>query len=278
MAGVDAKGLAPGDWTLRTRQARAVVGVELRKILGGRRAVPVCLLAGLPVVIMFLIAVEAPSLRSGEARTMFSYVFSVVILGATVFFGCAVVFTNLFRGEVLRRSLHFYLLSPIRREVLTVGKYAAGLLAVYALFGAATLLSYPIFVSIVVVAGEGVEGGLLADMLSYLAITVLACTAYGAVFLLFGTLFRNPILPVAGLLGWEMLNFLLPSAIKFLSVSYHLKTLLPVPSMPPRAVAVLAETAPSASTAVTSLLVLSLLSATLACLRVRRMEIRYTEA
>ena len=237
---------------------------------------PVCLLAGLPVVIMFLIAVEAPSLRSGEARTMFSYVFSVVILGATVFFGCAVVFTNLFRGEVLRRSLHFYLLSPIRREVLTVGKYAAGLLAVYALFGAVTLLSYLIFLSIV--GGEAVEGGLLADMFGYLAITVLACTAYGAVFLLFGTLFRNPILPVAGLLGWEMLNFLLPSAIKFLSVSYHLKTLLPVPSMSPRAVAVLAETAPSASTAVTSLLVLSLLSATLACLRVRRMEIRYTEA
>ena len=274
MAGVDAKGLAPGDWTLRTRQARAVVGVELRKILGGRRAVPVCLLAGLPVLIMFLIAVEVPSL--GEARTMFSYVFSVVILGATVFFGCALVFTNLFRGEVLRRSLHFYLLSPIRREVLTVGKYAAGLLAVYALFGAVTLLSYLIFLSIV--GGEAVEGGLLADMLGYLAITVLACTAYGAVFLLFGTLFRNPILPVAGLLGWEMLNFLLPSAIKFLSVSYHLKTLLPVPSMPPRAVAVLAETAPSASTAVTSLLVLSILSATLACLRVRRMEIRYTEA
>ena len=274
MAGVDAKGLAPGDWTLRTRQARAVVGVELRKILGGRRAVPVCLLAGLPVLIMLLIAVEVPSL--GEARTMFSYVFSVVILGATVFFGCALVFTNLFRGEVLRRSLHFYLLSPIRREVLTVGKYAAGLLAVYALFGAVTLLSYLIFLSIV--GGEAVEGGLLADMLGYLAITVLACTAYGAVFLLFGTLFRNPILPVAGLLGWEMLNFLLPSAIKFLSVSYHLKTLLPVPSMPPRAVAVLAETAPSASTAVTSLLVLSLLSATLACLRARRMEIRYSEA
>ena len=274
MAGVDAKGLAPGDWTLRTRQARAVVGVELRKILGGRRAVPVCLLAGLPVLIMLLIAVEVPSL--GEARTMFSYVFSVVILGATVFFGCALVFTNLFRGEVLRRSLHFYLLSPIRREVLTVGKYAAGLLAVYALFGAVTLLSYLIFLSIV--GGEAVEGGFLADMLGYLAITVLACTAYGAVFLLFGTLFRNPILPVAGLLGWEMLNFLLPSAIKFLSVSYHLKTLLPVPSMPPRAVAVLAETAPSASTAVTSLLVLSILSATLACLRVRRMEIRYTEA
>ena len=273
MAGAVAD-LKAGNWSLRVRQARAVVGVELRKIFGGRRALMVCLLAFLPVIVMFLIAVEAASLPSGAARQTFGYVYTVVILGATVFFGCALVFTNLFRGEVLRRSLHFYLLAPLHRDVLTLGKYIAGLLAVHALFGTVTILTYPMFL-VIVETGPGVRTWL--EMCNYLAVTLLGCTAYGAVFLLFGTLFRNPILPVAALLGWETLNFLLPSALKLVSVSYHLKTLLPVPSMPQGAVAVLAETAPSTATAVSSLLVLSAVAVALACWRVRRMEIRYTD-
>ncbi len=34
---------------------------------------------------------------------------------------------NLFRGDIVDRSLHFYFLSPVRREVLVVGKYLSGL-------------------------------------------------------------------------------------------------------------------------------------------------------
>ena len=30
---------------------------------------------------------------------------------------------NLFRGEIVDRSLHYYFLSAVRREVLVVGKY-----------------------------------------------------------------------------------------------------------------------------------------------------------
>ena len=41
---------------------------------------------------------------------------------------------NLFRGEILDRSLHFYFLAPIRREVLMAGKFLAGLLATCTIF------------------------------------------------------------------------------------------------------------------------------------------------
>lgn len=261
--------LVAPSWALRTRQALAVVVVELRKILGGKRILSVCLLASLPVVVVFLVAIEAPRL-DGEAQRYFGNIYSVVVLGATVFFGCALVFTHLFRGEILRRSLHFYLLAPVRREVLTVAKYVAGLLAVFALFGGVTVLVYPMFMGIVG-AGLSVPG-----MLHYLAITLLGCTAYGAVFLLFGTLFRNPILPVAALLGWEALNFLLPSGIRVASVSYHLKSLLPVPGPVEQTFGAVAQP-PTAATAVLSLLVLSVAAVGLACYRVRRMEIRYTD-
>ena len=43
-----------------------------------------------------------------------------------VFFGCLGIFARLIRGEMIERSLHFYLLAPVRREVLLLAKYAAG--------------------------------------------------------------------------------------------------------------------------------------------------------
>ena len=262
-------------WALRARQALAVVVVELRKILGGKRMVTICLLASLPVIVVFLIAIEAPGPSRVTAQRYFGNIYSVVVLGATVFFGCALVFTHLFRGEILRRSLHFYLLAPLRREVLTVAKYVAGLLAVYALFGGVTVLVYPVFM-VIADAVSGTGGPEIVEMLRYLGTTILGCTAYGAVFLLFGTLFRNPILPVAGLLGWEALNFLLPSGIRVASVSHHLKALLPVPGPIEQTFGGLAQP-PTAATAVLSLLVLSAVAVALACYRVRRMEIRYTD-
>jgi hypothetical protein len=33
-----------------------------------------------------------------------------------VFFGCLGIFSRLIRGEMIERSLHFYLLSPVRRS------------------------------------------------------------------------------------------------------------------------------------------------------------------
>ncbi len=73
---------------------------------------------------------------------IFATVFQFFYLRLAIFFGCVGIFTNLFRGELLDKSLHFYLLAPIRREVLLVGKYLAGLIATVVIFtdqhGAAT--------------------------------------------------------------------------------------------------------------------------------------------
>src|SRR5437016_11006805 len=71
---------------------------------------------------------------------IFAGVFQFFFLRLAIFFGCVGVFTNLFRGEMLDKSLHFYLLTPIRREILAVGKYLAGLIATVVIFCASTLL------------------------------------------------------------------------------------------------------------------------------------------
>ncbi len=53
---------------------------------------------------------------------IFAVYYGGLILRTVVFFGCAWIFMNLFRGDIVDRSLHFYFLSPVRREVLVVGK------------------------------------------------------------------------------------------------------------------------------------------------------------
>ena len=74
-----------------------------------------------------------------EDTVIFAGIFQFMYLRLFIFFGCMFVFMNLFRGEMLDKSLHFYFLAPIRREVLTVGKYLAGLLATTTIFSLSTI-------------------------------------------------------------------------------------------------------------------------------------------
>ena len=74
---------------------------------------------------------------------IFAAVFQFFYLRLAIFFGCVGVFMNLFRGEMLDKSLHFYLLAPIRREILAIGKYLAGLIATVVIFCTSTSLQLP---------------------------------------------------------------------------------------------------------------------------------------
>jgi ABC-type transport system involved in multi-copper enzyme maturation permease subunit len=193
-----------------------------------------------------------------------------------VFFGCAWIFMNLFRGEVVDRSLHYYFLSPVRREVLVVGKYLSGLVTAIVLFGLTTLVSlfmlyFPRF------SAESsryfFEGAGGKQALVYLGITTLACIGYGAIFLIVGLFFRNPIIPAILIYGWEWINFLLPPLLKKIGVIHYLYSLMPVP-MNEGPFAVMAEPTP-AWISVPSLIIFTIIVLILAGLHIRRMEISY---
>src|SRR5579884_3111468 len=79
-----------------------------------------------------------PEETLAQDRVIFATVFQFFYLRLAIFFGCVGIFTNLFRGEMLDKSLHFYLLAPMRREVLLAGKYFAGLFAAVIIFTAGT--------------------------------------------------------------------------------------------------------------------------------------------
>src|SRR6266511_2316691 len=73
------------------------------------------------------------------------------------------------------------------------------------------------------------DGPGLRQCLTYVGITILACVGYGAVFMVIGLFFRNPIIPALFAYGWEWVNFLLPPMLKNISIIHHLLPLSPLP-------------------------------------------------
>jgi ABC-type transport system involved in multi-copper enzyme maturation permease subunit len=270
------------DWSLWLRQIRAILGIEVRKNFWGRRALLIYLLAAIPVFITFLLAfadqeaTEDITKNWAAAQEAYGYLYGALILRTIVFFGCAWIFMNLFRSEMVDKSLHYYFLCPLRREVLVTGKYLSGLAASVVLFTLSTAGSlfflyyargYPANVKYLF------DGPGMNQALTYVGITVLACLGYGAVFLVIGLFFRNPIIPALLVYGWEWINFLLPPVLKKISIIHYLHTLSPVP-MNEGPLATVA-TATSGWISVPSLILFTALVLFLASWRIRKMEIRY---
>lgn len=277
-----AKGSMP--WGLWLRQIRAIVRLELEKNFFSRRSLLIYLLAILPLFPLMILAVFQPPGDEWQDFNNYSKIYAVLyhgfILRTVVFFGCAWIFMNLFRGELVDRSLHYYFLSAVRREVLVVGKYLSGLVTSIILFTATTvvamlLLYFPHFYSQSL--RFFTEGRGLGQLLTYAGITMLGCIGYGAFFLVVGLFVRNPIIPALLLYGWEWLNFLLPPFLKKISVIHYLNSMMPIPLstvISEGPLAVVAEPTP-AWISIPSMLLVTLIVLALAAYRTRHMEIRY---
>jgi len=266
--------------SLWLRQIGAIVRLEMEKNFFGRRSFLIYLIALLPLLPLLVLAIVVPP--SNEWRDFnwlsgfYAAFYGGLILRTVVFFGCAWIFMNLFRGEIVDRSLHYYFLSAVRREVLVVGKYLSGLITAIVLFTGTTVVSLlllylPRFYSQSV--RYFIEGQGFKQLLTYAGITILACIGYGAFFLVVGLFVRNPIIPAVVLYGWEWLNFLLPPLLKKISVIHYLNSLAPVP-VSEGPFAVVAEPTP-AWIAIPSMMLVTVIVLAIAGRRIKHMEVRY---
>jgi ABC-type transport system involved in multi-copper enzyme maturation permease subunit len=281
----DVKPVASGhDWSLWLRQIRAILRIEVRKNFWGKRAILIYLLAAIPVFLMFLLSIVdaergGADIRMDWQRSQMAFamiIYRGLILQTVVYFGCAWIFMNLFRGEVVDKSLHYYFLCALRREVLVAGKYISGLVVSVVLFTMSTAGSlfflyyargYPANVDYLF------DGPGLTQCLTYIGITILACVGYGAVFMVIGLFFRNPIIPALLAYGWEWANILMPPLLKKISIIHYLHSLSPIPvSEGPLATVV--DPTP-AWISVPSMIIFTAIVLILASIRIRRMEISY---
>jgi len=271
-------------WRLYGSQIFVLLRNELRRNLFTRRRIGMYLLALVPVLILL-----ADNIFGRHSMGQAQIEWDTQILAKTVqlyyfrlgiFFACMGVFTWLFRGEMVDRTLHYQFLAPIRREVLIVGKFLAGAVVAIALFETAIFACFYLTYSRFGSAGTSYvfDGPGLGQLGSYLLATALACLGYGAVFLALSLLFKNPIVPGVVIMGWETIAPIFPSWAQRLSVTFYLKHLCPVnlPVTGPLAIFTVVAEPVSPLTAVLGLLCLTIAILVLSCFLIHRMEITYT--
>jgi hypothetical protein len=263
---------------MRWRQALAVARLDLRRNLFSLRAAPLYLLAGLPVLLVGLfllvswLAGPPAELTSPSGVTLVYAHLYQFLLRFPLYAGCVWIFMNLFRGAILDRSLHYYLLCPVRREVLVLGKFLSGWIGALGLFVGSTVVS---FLLLHLRFGWTSVLDQTGPLLSYAGVTALACLGYGAVFLVAGLLMRNPIVPALIVWVWEWGNPFLPALLKKISVVFYVQSLLPL-AVDEGPFAIVADPAP-AWLAVPGLLVFAAAVVLLACLRARSLEVSYAQ-
>ncbi len=273
-------------WTTWLSQIAAILRMDLRKSFFARRGALVYLLALAPALLIVLHAMVDhhsgmdPASHVGEDTQIMAVIVQVYYIRFAVFFGCMGIFTWLLRGEIVEKTLHYYLLTPIRREVLAAGKFFSGAIAASAIFGGGIVLSFALMYGHIGAAGRAYvfDGAGLSQLGAYLLATVMACVGYGSVFFALSLVFKNPIVPAALLMGWETISGILPSLLQKLTITYYLKQLTPLDTPSTGLMAlftVVAQPLPKA-VAVLGLLLLSAVVVACAGLGMRRMQISYS--
>ena len=186
-----------------------------------------------------------------------------------------------FSAASLEKTLHYYYLTPVRRELLVAGKYLAGLTVAAVVFVSSAALS---FLFIGRHAGAAYSdyiwhGPGAAQLGWYMLVAALACAGYGAVFLMCGMRYRNPMIPAAVVFVWENINPFLPALLQKVSIIYYLRNLLPVevPIPPPFSVMAIEANPMPAWITVPGLLAVAALILAYTALSARQTEISYGE-
>jgi len=271
-------------WRLFGSQISILVRNEVRRNLFTRRRIWIYLLALLPVLIILThITFDGSNTDPAQIESdtqVLAGIVQLYYLRLGIFFACMAIFTWLFRGEMVERTLHYQFLVPVRREVLVVGKFLAGAVVAAALFETAVIACVFLMYSRSGSAGRSYvfDGPGLGQLGSYLLVTALACLGYGAVFLALSLLFKNPIIPGVVIMGWEAIAPIFPPWTQRLSVTFYLKHLCPVslPISGPLAIFTVVAEPVSSWVAVLGLLCLTMVILALSCFFIHRMEITYT--
>lgn len=272
-------------WRLFASQVSILLRNEVRRNLFTRRRIGIYLLALVPALIILTHVIfdrnqpAGPAQLEGDTQVL-AGIIQLYYFRLGIFFACMAIFTWLFRGEMVERTLHYQFLVPVRREVLVVGKFLAGAVVAIALFETAVLACFWLMYSRFGATGKSYvfDGPGMGQLESYLLVTALACLGYGAVFLALSLLFKNPVVPGVVIMGWEAIAPIFPNWAQRLSVTFYLKHLCPVslPLSGPLAIFTVVAEPVSPFLAVLGLLCLAIAILVLSCFLIHRMEITYT--
>ena len=260
----------------RWRQLFFLVRLEFKRYWRGRRFAGVFVLAIVPLLILAL-----PVLLAGDRGVRsplpigYTEFFQVFWLHLAIFFSCASVFSQLFRSEVQEKTLHYYYMAPIRREMVVLAKYLAGLSLVATLFLSTSFVSYYLYFWPTRSGRNWALARIGTQHLgNYLFVVLLACIAYGALFMLIGLIFRNPMIPAIFVLLLESFGYVLPPIFQRMTVALYVQRFVPL-TVAHGPFAIIIEP-PSGPTSIAVLLLVSAAMVWLSTMILRRTQITYS--
>lgn len=222
---------------LYARQLFAFVRLSLWRYLHSRHIWAVSLLAGIPVVIASLIAtftffrgiVERGPYDASELRELSEGMFQNALLR----FG--LIFIGVYFGQSVQReefddqTLHYVYLSPMPRWNLIAGKFLAFMLMAIPILYLTHVITKVMLALPLGFAGM-VEFLFTREQLTALfvefAVITIALFVYSSIFLALSSIFRNVIFALF-IYGWEVASSFLPGILKYFTVSYYLREMLP---------------------------------------------------
>ncbi|HEV3316307.1 MAG TPA: ABC transporter permease [Candidatus Angelobacter sp.] len=269
-------------WQLWTAQLTSLIQSEVKRNFLKRRSLWIYLVAFAPTAILLMLVLKSSPDDGGNIQdrtNLMAWLFQIYYLHVGIFIGCLGIFTWLFRGEIVEKTLHYHFLSPMRRELLVLGKFLAGIITTALIFALGVFSSFFLIYAHGGSAGRAfvLNGPGLGHLMAYLGVTVLACLGYGSMFVAFSLVIKNPIVPAIFVLVWETFHAVLPSLLQKFSIMFYLKQLSPVPVPSDGIMALFAVTSEPVPPwlAVPGLLCLCAGILVFACLRIHKMEISY---
>jgi ABC-type transport system involved in multi-copper enzyme maturation permease subunit len=269
-------------WQLWTAQLTSLIQSEVKRNFLKRRSLWIYLVAFAPTAILLMLVLKSSPDDGGNIQdrtNLMAWLFQIYYLHVGIFIGCLGIFTWLFRGEIVEKTLHYHFLSPMRRELLVLGKFLAGIVTTALIFALGVFSSFFLIYAHGGSAGRAfvLNGPGLGHLMAYLGVTVLACLGYGSMFVAFSLVIKNPIVPAIFVLVWETFHAVLPSLLQKFSIMFYLKQLSPVPVPSDGIMALFAVTSEPVPPwlAVPGLLCLCTGILVFACLRIHKMEISY---
>jgi ABC-2 type transport system permease protein len=208
-------------------QVLAVMRLTYAQVFRNRRTILFATIALVPPALALLLAaltrIPNTTLATGwefySALMVIAYL-HLMLLSVTLFYG-----THLINAEVEERTITYLLIRPVPRPLLVLGKYLTYLIAAFLLLVPSMLLTW-----VILEASDGLGGfgRHLPYVLWDVCVLFLGSMAYGALFLLFGTALRRPIM--AGLffaVVWEVVVTYIPGRFGKFTILHYLLSLLP---------------------------------------------------
>lgn len=267
-------------WTATRRtQLAAVVRAEATRTIRQRGMVMVLILALIPIGLMTVRAVFLPDalrIDVGRASGDIARLFTGFHLRVVVLFSCALAMIRPIRSEVSEQTLHLSFLAPLRREILTVGKFIGTLFTLLLVLWTSTLAAW-----FIRYAGCGLDFGLafafslrgISQLAGHLAAITVATITYSALFFAVGIAFRRSLLVIVGYVGFELVAPFVPDSIRWLSAAQLAGAWSPSPGG--QALAALSRPAFGEITSLVGAAVLVIGAMGLAVAVVRRMQVAY---